>query len=156
MINMYKQILFLDIDGVMNSEQSIHYYSGDDKFCPIAHHNLKIFCKEMPDLKIVISSSWRQFYSLDELKKMFYPDIAERIISTTEAFSNIRGHEIAKWLKDNPTESFAILDDDEDMAELKDRLCRTNWRVGFDWLAKMKLKEIYDNKQQCEELPTLR
>jgi hypothetical protein len=66
------KIIFLDIDGVLNSVQSVHMYyrqwleegkpegcRSTDKWCPIAVSNLKMILEECPDAKIVISSTWR-------------------------------------------------------------------------------------------------
>ena len=39
--------------------------------------------REFPKVRIVIASAWRQVHSLDEIRRMFSQDIAERIIGAT-------------------------------------------------------------------------
>jgi len=139
-----KQVIFLDFDGVINSVQSatMHYeflanYStlcafkepivGDYKaseFCPVAVSNLNYILKELPNLKVVVSSFWRRGRTIDELKEIFYylglP--AERIISKTPTLiGSHRGEEIQKWLETQTMLEggirYAIVDDDTDMLE---------------------------------------
>ena len=132
------------MDGVLNSVQSatMHYdfltnasnlctfkeppvsdYKASE-FCPVAVSNLNYILKELPELKVVVSSFWRWGKTLDELKEIFYylglP--AERIISKTPILTGShRGEEIQNWL-DNQTMlegeiKYAIIDDDTDMLE---------------------------------------
>jgi hypothetical protein len=145
---MHKKILFLDIDGVLNSEQSAHYWNERGKenggfskrnpeFCPLSVCNLKYVLKQIPDLQIVVSSTWRIGSTLQELKDTLSKHAGvdpERVIDTTPFdghFGRIRGKEIQAWLDLNPTEKFAIVDDDSDMEHLMDHLIHTSWREGF-------------------------
>lgn len=147
---MHKYILFLDFDGVINSEtyassrrywdkhkpeiyaKSPFHYDFDP--CSIAH-----ICEMLdshPEIKVVISSAWRYGTSIEELKAYFPGTVlAERIFSKTPNISvTPRGPEIAKWLQDNPTEKFAILDDENDMDGVQDNLVQTDWRTGVTYL----------------------
>jgi hypothetical protein len=77
------KIIFLDMDGVMNSHQSMYLYrrffgvkdswfekyrpgstdayrSYEDEICPIALSNLSYILEEFPDARLVISSTWRR------------------------------------------------------------------------------------------------
>ena len=73
-------ILFLDFDGVLHPEQL-----GEDEFCraPILWEVLR----ECVHVKVVISSSWREIYTLDELVEFVTrgggEDLANRIIGAT-------------------------------------------------------------------------
>ncbi len=152
------QLIFLDIDGVLNSVQSLHYYahlaskgllaaesdgstwevSGCIHFCPIAASNFRVLLRELPDAKIVVSSSWRKS-RMDNVEKLFKEhDLPfDRIIGTTPALWTRRGIEIQKWLDDNaalaPTD-FVIIDDDGDMEHLKEKhLVQTNGLLGFTY-----------------------
>lgn len=42
-----------------------------------------------------------------------------------------RGAEIAAWLDEHPTQQFVILDDDDDMAALREYLVQTDFRNGL-------------------------
>jgi hypothetical protein len=138
------QILFTDIDGCLNSAQSAELYYGfnqkdksdfvtfksdlgpgcrSSEFCPIAVSNYNYILKEIPDLKVVISSYWRVGKSIDELKEIFtwlgLP--ADRIIDKTPILSAVqRGIEITTWLSKNPeVTEYAVIDDDDDMESVK-------------------------------------
>jgi hypothetical protein len=114
------KIIFLDIDGVLNSEKA--YLRGDCKyvewewedgtkenhqsFCPVSklyiNHLIKI-----TEAKVVISSTWRHS-GLDFMKKIWeVEEMAGEIIGITPSFRGDvdgytmpRGCEIEKWLSD--------------------------------------------------------
>lgn len=144
------RVLFLDIDGVLNSEQSAIYFNRlghenggfNDAFCPIALSNLTTILEELPDMKIVVSSTWRLGETLESMQAVLtklgkIPP--ERVIGLTpvgrrrsDGGSCLRGDEIAEWLKNNPgVERFVIVDDDGDMGDLMDHLIQTKWRLGL-------------------------
>ena len=69
-----ERYLFLDIDGVLNTMRYSDYLTEHDKddtdedgalFDPEAVANLETIIKNVPDVKIIISSTWR-FKGLDE------------------------------------------------------------------------------------------
>lgn len=69
-----KRLLFLDFDGVLHGRDSPHF------------SNLRAFEQcllAMPDVAIVVSSSWRQEHPLEVLKQMFCPGLRNRIIGIT-------------------------------------------------------------------------
>ena len=148
------RVLFLDIDGVLNSKQSFIYTNrewckknkpflkGDKihklEFCPIACSNLNYILESIPDLKIVISSGWRIGRELKHLKrilktygKIYYTD---KVIDKTPFISSDnRGEEIAEWLKGHPeVKKFGILDDTpSNMGELLPFLFKTDFNIGL-------------------------
>jgi len=144
---MHPKILFLDIDGVLNSEQSAIYHHerhmanggfhkwAVDGACPIAASNLRSLIKEFPDLRIVVSSTWRYGQTVKQLRETLwtYAKLPRyTIIDKTPSFKEgPRGDEIAAWLKENPTKKFVILDDDSDMSVVQDHLVWTSWREGL-------------------------
>ena len=142
---MYSRILFLDFDGVLNSEQSAHwchkrgvenggFSPRNPEFCPYSVNNLEYILKEYPDLKIVVSSAWRLGRTVEELQELLfkYANVPkDRVIDKTKTlrnFSDDRGYEIQDWLDRNPTEKFCIVDDDSDMLHLLPKLVQTSWR----------------------------
>lgn len=152
------KILFLDFDGVLNSMQSrifwenikdqtafeeqMKTYSGGIlemiamEFCPICLSNMDELIRRNPDLKIVISSSWRMSRSVEELKELFKSElISSRMIDKTDSFSNIRGEEIQKWLDEHPEVThYVIVDDDSTMTEQqKDNFVKTSPLHGFQY-----------------------
>lgn len=166
------KVIFLDIDGVLNSAQSANFwysktannvkhpiledwsatleeYQTSD-FCPISVTNLCEALSLLPEIKIVISSTWRLSKSVEDLKKIFspWPIIANKIIDKTPCLRlQERGDEIKAWLDehkkhckvDDQISDFVIIDDDNDMNVLEQYLIRTDSNVGLDW---NKMKEV--------------
>lgn len=156
-------ILFLDIDGVLNSYQSAfylqkirkenpiipehleHYLLPDGDMCPIAISNLEILLTKVKTLKIVVSSTWRLGCNLKELKKYFKMSklIQERLIDSTPSLRNSeRGDEIRRWLLvHSRVKRFVAIDDDRDMTAIKDNFVYIDNKVGFDY---RKLEEVLE------------
>lgn len=142
------RVIFLDIDGVVNSAASFRYWAyvnGKtgvpecewDQWCPVLTNNLRILFAELPeDVKVVLSSTWRLgCKTVEEVKAIFDSrDVdASRVIGCTPSLSSgIRGHEIQAWLTDYPeVTEFRIVDDDSDMAHLMPHLVKTHWNDGL-------------------------
>lgn len=139
-------LLFLDIDGVLNfaSNDLNNSYNGrflhGEEIEPRLVKNLNKICKEVPNLKIVISSSWR-----GDMKGTIWAlryagfNYVENIIGRTPSsvpitkrnmngilFDNkppytllyqYRAEQIMKWILDNPgiskkINNFIIVDDE--------------------------------------------
>lgn len=140
-----KPIIFLDFDGVV---ETIYWEKAEDgtwsmnihKSNPQGLNNkqaigwLNELYKKVP-YNVVVSSTWRKFYSLQSLQHLFIqsgfnPDI--KIIDTTPILHQQRGYEIQQWLDDNKFNGeFIIIDDDSDMCHLLDHLVRTDCQLGF-------------------------
>lgn len=167
------KIIFLDIDGVLNSVQSAHMYHRmwiqkdkpfgrrkmrEDEFCPIACSNLLCILDEVPDAKIVVSSSWRIGNTLEELQAIL-ENIGvpkDRVIDKTPVMRQCgRGIEIQQWLTDFAHKEhleFVILDDDSDMAHLKDKLIQTDCCTGLTWIEVEKVITAL-NKPEFKTIP---
>jgi HAD domain in Swiss Army Knife RNA repair proteins len=109
------KILFLDIDGVVNSTTS-----GRRNHRLIEPHLAFIVRRiaiAIPDLKVVLSSSWR---CLDNGREIVEKKII-RCFDVTPILHDLdlsRGHEIQAWLQEHPeVEKYAIIDDDDHMLE---------------------------------------
>lgn len=151
-----KKVLFLDLDGVLNTARWHSQAKGDElqdeygyKFDPIAVTNLaKIIDETGAD--IVISSSWKSF-GFSELADMWSErglpgiliDITPNTVSDElllnadldhmEIFS-IRGMEIKEWLdtKGKKVSHYAIIDDmDNFLPEQHPYFVQTNPEVGI-------------------------
>ena len=70
-------ILFLDFDGVTHPEPS--HDSGVFSQMPLIEQVLLQF----PRVGIVISSSWREQYRLDQLREFFRPELHDRVLGVT-------------------------------------------------------------------------
>jgi len=166
------KIIFLDMDGVMNSVQSAMFYNdfkGESsgwfkiympdetkdfnsywsEICPMAISNMYQLLKNHPDIRFVISSTWRKGRSVEWFNKLFkhIGMISEDlVIDKTPVMSGYdRGDEIKYWLdndgKDLDIENFAILDDDSDMSVFlgTHHFIETDSRVGFSY---RKMEEV--------------
>lgn len=132
-----KNIIFLDIDGVLNCQvfyEKRHEKKKDLDFdidypkseiCTERIGWLNELC-ETTDTSIVISSTWRLGRSISELQDILNSCGATfTVIGKTDHTGYERGTEISKWLKDNSEKYFnvpyyyfyryAIIDDDGDM-----------------------------------------
>lgn len=89
----------------------------------------------MPDVKVVLSSTWRFFYRIAEFEKL----LAEQglnltiIDETPRKMSYIsRITEIRLWLDDNPSiETYVAVDDDPSVKGLTDHHVLTDPYTGF-------------------------
>lgn len=118
------KVLMLDLDGVL-------IING--KFSQAAVKNLNKLLKKVPDLKIVISSSWRH-KGLKFVKDLLNTNgiDEDRIVGATDSTKrDDRGHHIERWVEDNEPDSFAILDDKNDMDKILDHLVQVNPYVGL-------------------------
>jgi hypothetical protein len=118
------RVLFLDIDGVLNSRDYVERAGwepplGSDHdvhiIDPAAVALLNLIV-ESTGAFIVISSSWRITYGTDALHSMLeLRGFTGRVIGVTPQRSGRqRSREIAEWLAENRVEAFAIVDDEND------------------------------------------
>lgn len=124
------KIIFLDIDGVLNSEA---YALGRGKggMLGIDPEAVRIFDRiiESTGAKIVLSSTWRlNEESRAEVRK----NVGEFIGVTPESPSRFRGNEVYAWLLSNDKLGvrYAILDDDSDFHK-QQPLFRTTFKEGL-------------------------
>jgi hypothetical protein len=155
------KILFLDIDGVLNSDV---YMASDEYFnaCKEAgiqnHRSYEVVTKAhhlhidpagvkiLNDLiaksgvKVVLSSTWRIRYSLEEMNEMLKSRGATfEVTDKTPAKMSfrMRGSDIAEYLRDLEEEegivpeAFVILDDRDEFAKLQDHFVLTPEATGI-------------------------
>jgi hypothetical protein len=165
------KVLFLDIDGVLNSEQfyralyrQVNVALALTDFCPIACSNLMEILVEAPEVKIVVSSSWRIGTELSELRQILWANAKvpeNRVIDKTPLLSDWggpRGFEIQAWLDKHPeVTKFVILDDTDDMEHLKPFLVLTDLKHGLQLRDSEKVLSLLDLRTTCtvcaKELP---
>ena len=131
----YKKIIFCDIDGVLNNAPFLQRshdvwlktpspaktFREADRFrmkqelSPDNIKNLEKILKEIPDLRIVLSSTWRLSYDLEDIKTVLkkFGIFKYKIIGKTpHKMSMERCHEILSWLQYNNFEGcWAAVDD---------------------------------------------
>jgi hypothetical protein len=140
------KIIFLDIDGVLNSgrwlasipykllrEQDTHVDRWVHMLDPAAVRLLNQIV-ERTGASIVVSSSWRYALDFERLvRELRSGGVSGEIIGCTAKCMGWRGHEIEEWLNSTHLsyESFVILDDDSDMEPLAHRLVQTTFSDGL-------------------------
>lgn len=112
------KVLFLDIDGVINSERTRTAFNGFPrgfepeqmaKFDHVALELVRKLCR-VTGAKVVLSTSWRICFPLRKFIDAFDLPIIGETPDLGEEHG--RGEEIALWLKRNPgVERYAIVDD---------------------------------------------
>jgi hypothetical protein len=144
------KIMFLDIDGVLNSRRTCiafdgfpHSFSDSDlvKFDWVAVGLISNLCRET-GCKIVLSSTWRYDYTAEQCAEAF--DLP--IIDITPNLMRGRGWEIAEWLEDHPeVTTYAIVDDIADMRPSQQQnFVQTDEMLGLTVVDWRKLKNILE------------
>lgn len=100
--------LFLDFDGVLHPG-----LAGTFIHLPL----LQQFLQDHPDVGVVLTTSWRLDYSLEELRRYFVADLRARVVDVTPALLEYtpakRYAEIQVWLRRHGAcRPWAALDDD--------------------------------------------
>lgn len=118
-----EKILFLDIDGVLNSSRSAiashgHYpwsVKAEElhRFDAVAVNLIRRVCEET-GCEIVLSSTWRNSEDWINIGPKLMIPIIDR--TPNKRLLENRGQEIAHWLYSKPkVKKYAIIDDDSDM-----------------------------------------
>lgn len=128
------KLVFLDFDGVLNCDLSASQLGTRYKFWPASVKALNEILAAS-GARIVISSTWREHWTLSENASALVQAgvLPGRVVGKTSVSGAERGKEIDSWLKavPYPVESFAILDDKDDMAMHQQRLVWVNPKVGL-------------------------
>lgn len=146
------KIIFLDIDGVLNSNAFLATNPGcmdrgggwETQLDPFAVAKLSSLL-DCTGAKLVLSSTWRKdpiglgvtqrALMARGLESRFLPFLGATpsLWRTEDGKVLCRGDEIQAWLDASPilVERFVILDDSEDMGHLMDRLVRVDGGVGL-------------------------
>lgn len=127
------KVLFLDIDGVVNSEETLKRdrpggILGIDAYLAFLVGRITL---AIPDLCVVLSSSWRHF---PKGREQVHSQVTAIYDETPKlGMGTCRGDEIKEWLMRHPkVEKYAILDDDSDMLpEQLPNFFKTTWQQGI-------------------------
>ena len=146
------QVIFLDVDGVLNSESwyrrraglsdddavpvplvlPVRTRSRDDEIDPDAVQRLNRLT-DLTGAALVLSSTWRMA-GTDWLTLFLHRHgVRGNIVGATPVLPGPRGDEIEAWLSGHPeVTGFVILDDGADMDRLLlERLVRISFRTGL-------------------------
>ncbi len=149
-------ILFLDFDGVLHPQYDGQAVPENVAFCHLPR--FESLMRVYPLVEIVISSMWRNQFSLDNLRARFSSDIAERIVGATlmedSQSSPIfwqREMEILRWLSINhrSNEHWVALDDAVwEFKDYRHRLVPCRSYVGLDVRSEQHLRQVLEQHFQ--------
>lgn len=150
------KVLFLDIDGVLNSANWLKKNEArlvdkpDLVLCEVDPEAVKLLNEilDRTGAKVVVSSSWRLRDPLPEYRTMLdeiravlgAAGFTGEIIGQTPLLMGTkwgdphveRGHEVLDWLEGHPeVTAYACLDDGNDFSACRSHLCRTHWKTGL-------------------------
>lgn len=89
-----RKILFLDIDGVLHGDLN-------ERLSRVGL--FEAYLRQLPEVEIVFSSTWREDYTLDELRELFAAPLRAQVIGVTPILDEGcdrggRSREIEAWL----------------------------------------------------------
>lgn len=133
-----KQIIFLDIDGVITSSRCNGYYDFD-----LWAVHFILFCCKNSNTKIVMSSAWRM---IPEAKEWF-TDLFGEFLHEDWRTGDLdhRGKEISEWLAKHPEiEHYVVIDDSSfDIVELhRNNLVITSSEDGMLWRHMVQIRKM--------------
>lgn len=103
----FDRLVFPDFDGVMHPG-----LAGTFIYLP----DFEDFLAQYENVGVVLSTSWREQYPIEELRALFRPSLRERVIGMTPVFGDapgVRYSEILSWIAANRfAGGWAALDDD--------------------------------------------
>lgn len=163
------KVIFLDFDGVLNSQGSFIYEGRRRKqwkeqgvkgpvnqtLCNVCTSNFQWVLDNYKDVKIVISSTWRELFDLDWLKAKLeeYHISSNRIIGITPTdWGGNRGLEIQTWLSQHPEVTHYVVIDDNDGGIRNihgaERFVQTSWEGGMTFQHAQELIEKLSTKNK--------
>lgn len=135
-------IVFLDFDGVLHPADYLNFntvngelvLANDARFCWV-EDLLKLLCKF--DCHLVIHSSWRNSYTLDQLRDLLPTELGKRLVALTVGEN--RYQSILAYVQIAQVKSYIILDDaaeefPSECAELL--LCKDNMGISSPGIQK--------------------
>lgn len=123
-----RPFLFLDVDGVLNSDEAFRGATTTkvtDPKCIAALRRILDACNP----EVVLSSTWRLY---PDHEKVIWGILGYECARTPEIDRGVRGDEIAAYLADFSGRPYVILDDDTDMLNKQRKYhVKTDPRVGL-------------------------
>jgi hypothetical protein len=102
-------LIFLDFDGVLRRKEApLHRFEKPQ----LAAFEGAV--RRITDAEVVITSSWREVLGLAALRKLFSPDVAEKIVGVIPFGNQGRYEEILAYLKEAGAggRRWVVVDDD--------------------------------------------
>lgn len=147
--NLENKIVFLDIDGVLNSSLSLYSGCSNNNKWSIDKNIISAYKKfsEKHNLKTVIISNWREkVQNNQEMEKIIFDDcgVNLNIHGLTPVLNKKRGFEVEYYINNNDIKNYVIIDDQANFLDNQlDRFIKTDIALGMT---------IYDLKKIAEKL----
>ena len=136
------KVIFLDFDGVLNSEKYLRTCEQDGIAIDMSRLQLLKMVVEATNAKIILSTSWREHWETDgncdaigqEINRIF-AQFGLQIFGKTQHLGGSREREVEQWLATHPqTTNFVVIDDRfMDSEIIRGHFVKTaNYRDGFD------------------------
>lgn len=133
-----RTVVFLDIDGVLNDAQPVASLPTTQRGWAelLDEERVALLNRivDQTDAEVVVSSSWRQVHSLDELQELLeMAGFTGTLSDETPVLARARGEQIQAWLADHRGEvsNYVALDDSPHMDPLpSDRVVQTSGTRG--------------------------
>ena len=144
--------IFLDIDGVLRRLSSPEWKLDLD-----CRDKFEDVIRRFPEIAIVISSSWRIEFSLEEMQAYFSTDIATRIVGFTPEAERLTKHyrhnEVLLYLKNNGIshQKWIAVDDDPEHYPDSCAVALTDSFTGFDVETAKTLRGLFQ-RFGCKEI----
>ena len=137
------KVIFLDIDGVLNTEAYRENPDVDYFEQPISEEHMPLleYLVKSTGAKIVLSSTWREYWDKGEVQSDRFGDYINNLFGkyALEIYDKTpelrdRSEEIDEWIKlhQGEIESYVILDDFDWSEENEKCLVKTVDEVGLD------------------------
>lgn len=108
--------IFLDIDGVLVPEKKFDQQVEAInllQFDPVCLQKFEAVLHKYPQVRVVISSSWREVFEFEVVRPLFSSRIASRVVGFTpfldpsliHHYQYLRHQEVLEWLRQNQVQN---------------------------------------------------
>ena len=136
-------IIFLDIDGVLRTHKSdlewiekVGLSITEKQYRNFSNKSVSNinFIHSFIRCKIVITSNWKLYHTLDELKQIFREQGIQSEVIDVTGISTSRGEEISDWLSVNDVDNWVVIDDQvKDLVSIdSSKIVKCDYQIGFE------------------------
>ncbi len=153
--------IFLDIDGVLVPEKPFDHSVHTEyflQFDPVCLQLFEDILQRHPEIRVGISSSWRDLFPFSLVRSFFSSHIASRVVGftplldteTTTPSQYFRYHEVKQFLRDHNASdhNWIAIDDRLDYYPPSTLLVVTDSYNGFDRIAASALEQCLSKLKQ--------
>lgn len=153
--------LALDIDGVLHSVDA-RTDADDPDLKPFAYlPRLEAVLRAYPDVRVVITSDWQKYHTLEELRAFFSEDLRDRIVGVSgrhpgDVDPGNRQRDVERYFAEQRLQHtvWCAIDDDEQnyLPGAAPALCEDRFREPEECVLRAALDHLADGEIAIEEL----